>query len=280
MAIRMQQRRGTSEQWTIANPTLAPGEIGFETDTNKFKMGDGVNQWADLSYFVDIDALDLGGSLDDYVPLTAVGSSVASLVDGKVPSSQLPNIDELSQDAVNAALTAGSGISKNYDDNANTLTLSVDTGVVATKSYVDDEIAAIPAPDYTGLATETFVGTAIANLVDTAPEALNTLNELANALGDDENFATTISTSLGNKQDKVAGVSDTEIGYLDGVQGNVQDQLDDKSELGHTHTFTDITDTQISSPTSGQALVYNGTKWTNQNASSDPMPQILMLMGA
>lgn len=48
-------------------------------------------------------------------------------------------------------------------------------------------------------ASETYVNTAISNLVDTAPTTLNTLNELAAALGDDPNFATTISTSIGNK---------------------------------------------------------------------------------
>lgn len=53
MATRMQQRRGTAAQWTSANPILAAGEIGFETDNNKFKIGDGVNHWADLSYFSD-----------------------------------------------------------------------------------------------------------------------------------------------------------------------------------------------------------------------------------
>lgn len=50
-----------------------------------------------------------------------------------------------------------------------------------------------------GLATETYVGTAISNLIDTAPEALDTLNELAAALGDDANFAGTVTTSLGLK---------------------------------------------------------------------------------
>jgi hypothetical protein len=47
----MQQRRGTATQWTTANPVLAAGEIGFEIDTNKFKIGDGINQWGDLDYF-------------------------------------------------------------------------------------------------------------------------------------------------------------------------------------------------------------------------------------
>ena len=57
MATRMQQRRGTANQWTTANPVLAAGEIGFEIDTNKFKLGDGVNQWEDLEYFASADAI-------------------------------------------------------------------------------------------------------------------------------------------------------------------------------------------------------------------------------
>ena len=55
MATRMQQRRGTAAQWTSADPILAAGEIGFETDTSQFKIGDGVNHWVDLSYFVDLE---------------------------------------------------------------------------------------------------------------------------------------------------------------------------------------------------------------------------------
>ena len=49
------------------------------------------------------------------------------------------------------------------------------------------------------LATESYVGTAVSNLVDSAPAALNTLNELAAALGDDASFSTTMSTALGNR---------------------------------------------------------------------------------
>jgi len=49
------------------------------------------------------------------------------------------------------------------------------------------------------LASETYVDTAISTLVDTAPDALNTLNELAAALSDDANFATTVTDSLALK---------------------------------------------------------------------------------
>ena len=50
-----------------------------------------------------------------------------------------------------------------------------------------------------GYATESYVTTAVSNLVDSAPTALNTLNELAAALGDDANFSTTISNTIATK---------------------------------------------------------------------------------
>jgi hypothetical protein len=55
------------------------------------------------------------------------------------------------------------------------------------------------ATNTTQLATTAFVQTAVSNVVNSAPAALDTLNELAAALGDDANFSTTISTALGNR---------------------------------------------------------------------------------
>jgi len=46
----IQVRRGAAAQWTTANPTLALGEIGFETDTNLIKIGDGISAWVSLGY--------------------------------------------------------------------------------------------------------------------------------------------------------------------------------------------------------------------------------------
>jgi len=72
MATRMQQRRGTASQWVSSNagdgPILNAGEIGWESDTNKFKIGDGVSYWDDLTYFVDatdVVAAALGAYLQD-----------------------------------------------------------------------------------------------------------------------------------------------------------------------------------------------------------------------
>ena len=50
MTTRLQQRRDTAANWTSNNPTLATGEIGFETDTKKFKIGDGSTAWTSLAY--------------------------------------------------------------------------------------------------------------------------------------------------------------------------------------------------------------------------------------
>lgn len=54
-------------------------------------------------------------------------------------------------------------------------------------------------PSLTGYATETYVNTAVSDLVASAPSTLNTLNELAQALGSDANYSATVSTALGNR---------------------------------------------------------------------------------
>lgn len=51
MATQIQLRRGTAAAWTSANPTLAQGEFGVETDTYKLKLGDGTTAWTSLGYF-------------------------------------------------------------------------------------------------------------------------------------------------------------------------------------------------------------------------------------
>jgi hypothetical protein len=50
MPVQIQFRRGTATQWSTANPTLASGELGLETDTLKIKIGNGSTAWNSLSY--------------------------------------------------------------------------------------------------------------------------------------------------------------------------------------------------------------------------------------
>jgi hypothetical protein len=90
MAIRIQLRRDTTANWTTNNPILLPGEIGVETDTLKFKIGNGSRWNATTSYA--FKAGEANG-------LATLGPT------GKIPTSQLP--DSISMDAeLSAALAA------------------------------------------------------------------------------------------------------------------------------------------------------------------------------
>ena len=70
---------------------------------------------------------------------------------------------------------------------------------VATSGSYNDLTDTPSIPSIAGLATESYVNNAVNNLVDAAPSALDTLKELATALGNDSNFSASISTQLGNK---------------------------------------------------------------------------------
>ncbi len=48
--VRMQFKRGTTSDLTAVNPVLLAGELCIETDTGRFKFGDGISTWSELSY--------------------------------------------------------------------------------------------------------------------------------------------------------------------------------------------------------------------------------------
>jgi hypothetical protein len=96
MPQQIQLRRGTAAQWTSANTLLAAGELGAETDTGRFKIGDGSTQWNSLLYATAIadtvTALATSGtvnidcSLGDYFTLALAGN-VTSITFTNLPGS-------------------------------------------------------------------------------------------------------------------------------------------------------------------------------------------------
>lgn len=94
------------------------------------------------------------------------------------------------------------------------------------------------------IANTSFVRTEISNLVASAPSALDTLNELATALGNDANFSTTVTNNLASKA-SLSGAIFT--GSISGPSGNftsLKVNNVDVSANGHTHTISDITNLQ------------------------------------
>jgi len=186
---------------------------------------------------------DSDGTIDLVVGSGAGLSDTDGLSEG---SSNLYFTNERVDDRVNALLTAGSNISLTYDDASNSLTLaSTDTNtqlsteqvqdiagpLVATggtKTFItvtyddtnNDMDFVVPVKDEdnmnsnsaTHLATQqsikAYIDSKTASIVDSAPEALDTLNELAAALGDDASFSTSIATSIGTKLAKASNLSD------------------------------------------------------------------------
>ena len=80
----------------------------------------------------------------------------------------------------------------------------------------------------------------LANLINSAPSTLDTLNELATALGDDPNFATTITTALGDKAD--ADHNHVKADITDFSHTHVKTEITD---FAHTHLKEDITDFSV-----------------------------------
>lgn len=158
--------------------------------------------------------------------------SPATLLNGEVAVNEVDNV-----------VWYGKGLGQ--DGNATSVIAIGGDGVFATKSYVTTAVAAVDvssqlanylttataastyaplsSPSLVGIplaptatagtnntqiATTAFVAAAVSSLVNGAPEALNTLKELSDALGADASFSTTISTTIGGKLAKASNLSD------------------------------------------------------------------------
>jgi hypothetical protein len=282
MATRMQQRRGTAAQWISTNsgngPILAAGEIGYESDTNKFKIGDGTNTWLTLDYFIDSDSTvnPQFGSNIKFEGTTANNFETTLEVTD-------PTADR-------------------------TLTLPDATGTVAITTDISDAItnaALDTSDDLTEGATNLYYTTARsalkANLA--SPTFTGTVNAAALTLSGDltvNGTTTTINSTTLAVDDKNIVLGDVDTPSDTTADGG---GITLKGATDKTFNWVDATDAWTSSEhvnlASGKTLKYNGTDLvasqsgnsgkyltTNGTASSwaavitDPTPSIFMLMGA
>ena len=372
--VRIQVRRGTAAQWTAANPVLAAGEMGYETDTSQIRVGDAVNTWSALpvinetqqgfqnalAQYVEIsdrNVADGVAALDPSGNLLVPGSSI--IIEGATnnafettlsvtdPTADrtiiLPNasgtvalisdIAELAQDSINDSVVAGTGITKSYDDAANTLTVSVDTSAIQARvanisdteiGYLDNVSSNIQtqldgkfalanasttniaegtnlyftnerAQDAVGtimgsgltyndagdtivvdtsvIATRAFatdaVSTAVSDLVSASPSTLNTLNELATALGNDASFATTVTNSLGTKLSLSGGTMSGNISLGDNKVTNLAAPVADNDAARKIYVDSTISSSIATEVTNRDAAITAavGTETTNRTTA-------------
>ena len=135
--VRIQLRRGTSSEWTATNPTLAEGEFGIETNTGKFKIGDGITAWSSISnYFEPVDlsdyitTSDLSTELADYVTSTELSTDLADYLTTTSASSTYQTQAAMSLYATLSGATFTGDVILNADP-TNSLG-------AATKQYVDN----------------------------------------------------------------------------------------------------------------------------------------------
>lgn len=198
----------------------------------------------DLSEYAKIDYVDkqianavTGGKLDlsAYAKVADVNAALDKKVD-KVDGKSLIDDAEIARLA-NV---------HNYDDTE--VRGLIDGKANASHVHSYNDLTDKPViPSIEGLATETYVDGKVADLVASAPETLDTLKELADALGNDADFATTITTSIGNKVDKEEGkslVANTEIAKihehankeeLDKIEVGDKAKWDAKADADHNH---------------------------------------------
>ena len=139
-----------------------------------------------------------------------------------------------------------------------------DTG---SDAYIKNK-PTIPSTD--GLASTTYVDNRVAGIVNSAPETLDTLNELAQALGNDPNFATTVANQIGTKVDKVTGK---------GLSTNdLTDTLKSNYDTAYTHSQSthapvnaqknsDITKAEIEAKLTGNITTHTHSQYLTEHQS-------------
>lgn len=137
MAYTILFRRGTAQEWQAANPILNLGELGFVTDTYRFKIGDGVTSWNNLAY------------------------KTASLENGLVPLDQLPNTVKISVHEV-STIAQRNMLSIQPGDVA--VVAEENKTYIASGSSSASWVEVITTPDFSGYATEQYVDNQIDNL--------------------------------------------------------------------------------------------------------------------
>lgn len=141
MANRIQLRRGTAAQWTAANPVLAQGEPGVESDTGKMKFGNGVTAWLALPYASKGDPGPAGvaddASVEDLIttPGTATATALNATYVGLKQAAKNPDLLIVGAITVDGSDQVTSAAVQWPDGTPGTLTITARHATGAVNAY-------------------------------------------------------------------------------------------------------------------------------------------------
>ena len=184
-----------------------------------------------------IEALADVTDTDNVVAALTAGTNVTIAADGTISSTDTNT---------NTTYTIGDGgLTTNDFTNADHSKLdAIEAGATADQTKADIDALNIDADTLDGQHGSyytSYADTAVAGIVDSAPGTLDTLNELAQALGDDPNFATTTATNLSLKLPKAGGTMTGNILFNDGVKAKFGASND--LQIWHNGTDSYVYDT-------------------------------------
>ena len=222
----------TNADSVISGDLTMTGNILPSAD-NTYDLGSPTKVWKDVyvgpgSLYVngkkvledDSDTITISTDEDQDLRITTTGSGSLELFAQGTGNVQMKATLQM-EDGKKITNSAGNPVQfgdKIDMDNNQMINLAAPTadGHAANKSYVDTK-----AEDYTDTreaaittAYEAYADAAVADLVNSAPAALDTLNELAEALGDDANFATTVTNNISTAQTNAQNYADAAIATL------------------------------------------------------------------
>ena len=251
MSVRLQFRRGTASQWTNADPTLFAGEVGIETDTRLIKIGDGSTAWTSLVY-ATVSPVSLVEQAQDAVNTALVAGTGLDKTYNDGDNTITIDIDS----TVATKTYADTAVSTHSSDTTDVHGIA-DTAELATKAFAASLLTGATKSnititgDKTGLTITAENGVADSttdNLTEGSTNLYFTNERAQDAIGNSvgtglsyNDTTGAVSVDTATIQARVADVSDTEIGYLNGVTSAIQTQLDDKSTASKTETFTNKT---------------------------------------
>ena len=167
MSTRIRFRRDTAANWTSTNPILTTGELGYESDTGKFKIGNNSDAWTILPYSI---RAELGeGNLNDLKDVTITSAANGDFLrwNGSAWINDAVNLGTDTTGSFVESLTAGTGVTltNNTGENA-TPTISIGQSVAtsASPTFANVTISSVPSSD-NHAATKAYVDFLAAGIV-------------------------------------------------------------------------------------------------------------------